>query len=60
MEYLEFLVTRNGVKPINKKDRSNKSYETKYYPKISTKFYSCSELLPLYVTNAVIYVSAFN
>ena len=53
MEYLGFWVTRDGVKPIHKKDRRNKKYGATYLPRISTKAYRCNKLLPQYVAKAV-------
>ena len=43
MEYFGFGVTRDGVKPINKRIRNNQ-YESTYFLKRSTIVYRCDKL----------------
>ena len=59
MEYLGFWVSRDGVKPMNKKIEVIKKYEATYFPKRSMTVYRCSELLPRYVVKTLTYVSAY-
>ena len=60
MEYLGFWVTRNGVKPMNKKVEAIISIKPPNTPKISTAFYRRIELIPQYVVKKFTYGSAIN
>ena len=59
MEYLDFWVTRDGVKPIDKNTR-NRKYASTYFPKISMTMYRCIKVLPRYVVKTFTYISASN
>ena len=58
MEYICFWVTCDGV--IIDKNTKNGKYNATYFSKIITSVYRCIELLPRYLVNTLIYVSAFN
>ena len=60
MEYLSFWVTRDVLKPVNKKIEAITNMKPPTYEKKGTKFYRCSKLLPKYVAKEVTYVSSFN
>ena len=59
MEHLGLWVTRDAVKPIDKKMQAKK-YEATKLSKRSTSVYRYSELLLRYVGKTLTYVRAFN
>ena len=60
MEYLDFLVTRDGIKPTNKNIEVITNMNPPSYRKRSMEVYRCSKLVPLYLSKEVTYVSDFN
>ena len=60
MEYLGFWVTRNGIKPINKKMETIINMNPPTYKKISANIYRCSKLILKYVAKEFTCVSSFN
>ena len=60
MEYLGLWVTRNGIRPVNKKVKARVKYDTTKKPKIGACVHRLSALQQGYVDQTVTFNISFN